>query len=402
MRRVVLLPHQSSRYGVLGQMILDLRAAFERQGIRAVIRGGEEVEGAELIDQIRQDSPDCIWTINTFVTEQSLYYPLGIPHVNLSVDSLTNSSEAELFQPNTVSLFVDKASCDLFSAYSDNPVHWFPHGISKEMIEKADLLPEIPLQDRPFDVSLLGSFIDNVGAKKIWDGLFDPADVDAFVSIAERTLDDPSYILLAEALKYIEESPRIQQLLAAVELPAFSLANHIERYARGLERERLLRGLKGLRVHIFTDSSDAALWAKEESAQGCIFHPHVPFQEVMNICRQSKVVINSSPHIRKGYHERLFLSLASGAITLVRKGMNFPSWVVNEGRVVEFQSSSVQDLVAQLQEMEKKPYAKVKILSWLDAEHSWDARVQQHLPQIDASVQRRHEIWKENPFWHVT
>jgi hypothetical protein len=383
-------------------MILDLRAAFERQGIRAVIRGGEDKEGSELREQIQQETPDCIWTINTFIDERSLYYPLGIPHVDLSVDSFTNSSPAELFQSSTVNLFVDKASCDLFSAYSNNPVHWFPHGISKEMIEKAELLPVIPLQDRPFDVSLVGSFIDNASAKKIWDELFDPADVAAFVSFAERTLEDPSFILLAEALKYIEGTPRLRQLLDAIELPAFSLANHIERYARGLDRERLLRALKGRSVHIFTDPSDADLWAKEESAQGCLFHPPVPFHEVMDICRKSKVVINSSPHIRKGYHERLFLSLASGAITLVRKGMDFPSWVTNEGRVVEYASSPLEGLISQLQEAEKKPYAKEKILPWLDANHSWDARLQKHLPQIEKSVKRLHEVWEENPFWRMT
>ena len=149
--------------------------------------------------------------------------------------------------------------------------------------------------------------------------------------MAERTLDDPSFVLLAQALSYMQQTPSVREVLEKRQLPPFFLANSIERYARGLDRERLLVALKGRSVHIFTEKEDAIHWSKEEAAHGCRFNPPVPFDEVVDICRMSKVVINSVPHIRKGYHERLFLSLASGAVTLVRRGLELPSWLRRPG-----------------------------------------------------------------------
>ena len=146
MKSVVLLFHPTSKFGVLGQMIHDLQTAFERKGIRAVIREFQGKDQSAFIEQVRHDAPDCTWSINTFVDERWFYYPLGIPHVDLSVDSVTYSPPASFSQPSTVSLFVDKTSCDLFSTFSDRPVHWFPHGIAKEMIDRVRLSPHVPLE----------------------------------------------------------------------------------------------------------------------------------------------------------------------------------------------------------------------------------------------------------------
>jgi hypothetical protein len=121
------------------------------------------------------------------------------------------------------------------------------------------------------------------------------------------------------------------------------------------------------------------------SAQGSTFHPPVDFRDVIHICCQSKVVINSFPHIRKGYHERLFLSLASGAITLVERG-RLPAWLVAEGRVVEYDGSSLESVPQRLIEAQSRPYNREKVLSWLSAEHTWDVRLQQLLPVIEADL----------------
>ncbi len=401
MRKVVLFLHPTSKYGVLGQMIHELQAAFERLGIQAVIREFLNASPAELTEQVRQDNPDCTWGINTFVDEHCFFFPLGIPHVRLGVDAVTYSDQETFSQQSTVSLFVDKTSCDLFSVYSDNPVHWFPHGIAKEVIDYMRSSPIIPMKDRPYDVSLIGSFLDHRRAKTVWEDLFAPSDVIEFVSIAERSLEDPSVLLLAEALAYIEETPSVREVIEKTELSSFALANHIERYARGLDRERLLLGLKGVTVNIFTETEDAALWSKEEAARGCTFHPPVPFQQVADICRMSKVVINSIPHIRKGYHERLFLSLASGAVTLTGKGVRLPAWVEKAGRVVGYTSNALEDLEHQLQEAQRRHYDPDLILPWLETEHSWDARLEQHLPEIDESVEKLRAKWEQNPFWRM-
>ncbi len=402
MRSVVLFDHPVSKYGVLGQMIRDMQKAFERRGIHAVIQEVHTKGPEELLEILRRKTPDCTWSMNTFVDERWFYYPLGVPHVDVAVDSVVYSSPSIFSQPSTVSLFVDKTSCDLFSAYSDRPVHWFPHGIAREAIDRVRSSPIIPLHRRPYDVVLIGSCIDHRRVYKAWEPLFAPDDVAMFTSLAERALEDPSCVLLAEALAYIERTPSVVDVLQKTNLSPFTVAGLIERYARGLDRERLLTALKGRSVHIFTDVEDAVVWSKEPSAAGCLFTTPVPFDQVVDICRMSRIVINSIPHIRKGYHERLFLSLASGAVTLVRKGISLPAWLTATGRVVEYESHALADVVPRLAEAEQRHYDVEKILSWLDAEHSWDARLTQYLPEIEKSIAALRDTWEHNTFWRMS
>ena len=401
MRSVTLLHHAASKYGVLGQMTQDLCAALKRVQISSVVRNLEEERPADLLPELEKDDPDCTWAINIIIGESLFYYPLGIPHVCLSVDAVTYSHEAAFTQPHLVSLFADKTSCDLFSRCSENPVQYFPHAIAKETLDAVREAPLIPLQDRPFDVTLIGSLIDHDAEREFWNTIFSTSDVNAFISLAERALDDARFEFLVEALTYIEQTPRVKEVLKAKDLSPFSVVNSIERYARGLDRERLLQALQERDVHIFTLEEEAIRWAKKDSAKRCHFHPPVPFSEVINVCRMSKVVLQSVPTIRNGYHERLFLALASGAVTLVNAGLPLPAWLMKSGRVLEYESFSLDGLLSSISEVEKRPFDSKKILSWLEEEHSWDARLRQHLPQIEKSVKKLHELWESNPFWQL-
>ena len=400
MRRVALLENTISKFGVLGCMTRALRDAFEAIGVQTTVY---EVQGdpePEFFEAVKKEAPDCTWSINIFMDESSLYYPCGIPHVELSVDSLTYYHPFALKSPHLVPLFVDKSSCDLLSLYGGNRSHWFPHAISQKTIDHVRSLPPIPLERRPFDVTLLGSFLDHWQARKIWETHFSPIDAKAFMSFAERSLVDSSFELLSEVLLYFENTPRVKDVIERAHLSPFSLANTIELYARGLDRERLLKALKGRNIQIFTGIEDAVLWSKEEAAKEALFCPPVPFDEVIDICRMSKVAINSAPHIRKGYHERLFLSLASGAVTVAGKG-RLPAWLQEEGRLVEYDGNSLDDLLVRVQEAERRPYNQEKVLSWLEAEHTWEARLRQLLPEIEKDVLEIRTRWENDPFMRL-
>lgn len=400
MQSVVLFQNTVSKYGVLGQMIRDMQKAFVRRGIRAVIRELNP-DPEEIKKVVEHEAPDCTWSINTYLDEHVVFSHLGIPQVDLSVDSVIHSCPDALVAPHIVSLFVDKASCDLFSEYSDNPVCWFPHAIAKEVIEQVRNAEVAPLENRPYDVTLIGSFIDHEREKRLWNSLFDPGIVDTFVSLAERGLADHSFPFVEQALLYIKETVQVQEVLQSVGLTSRVFLHSVERYARGLDRERLLKALSSRTIHIFTDPEDAKQWSSREAARTCHFEPAVPFSEVVNVCRNSKVVINSAPHIQRGYHERLFLSLASGAVTLVGTGHLLPSWLVETGRVVKYDSSSLDGLAEKIRAAEERPFDAEKILSWLEREHTWDARLDQHLPEIERSVKKLHAEWKENPLWRI-
>lgn len=399
MRSIVLLLNKESKYGVLGQMVQDIQKAFKRRKMKAVIAEVNPDDPGAIKKIVEKEAADCTWSINTYIDEQVVYLPLGVPHVDLSVDSVTYSCIDSMIAPHIISLFVDKVSCELFSSCSKNPVYWFPHAISKEMIDRARSSEMIQLAKRPYDVALIGSFVDHEREKRLWSSIFEPSIVDAFVGYAERLLADPDFPFAEETYAYLKQTDQVRKVTEALAISKMDLLNSIERYGRGLERERILNALSNRSIHIFTGPEDAKEWSKVGSAKRYHFEPSVPFGEVIDVCMKSRVVINSAPHIRKGYHERLFLSLVSGAVTLIGKGHLLPDWLVQNGRVVVFDSSNLQGLDEKLQEAEKRPFDAKKILSWLESEHTWDARLHQHLSEIERSVEKIHAGWEANPFF---
>jgi hypothetical protein len=377
MKNIALIKNEESKYDVLGAMTEDLAAAFTRKGIRAPIYEVVGEDYGALAEKIRRNLPDCTWGINTALDEGFLFRSSGVPHVDLSVDSCLHNLPWGLHLPHLVQLFIDETSVDLFSSYGAKRIHWFPHAIAQETIDKVRSSPSIALEDRPYDVTLLGShypgseWLDRPlnGKKVLWP----------LKRVIDGALADLSFPFISEALNCIADIPQLE------DVDALGLITALELVLRGVDRDRLLHVLRGRDIHIFTGVEDAAEWMRALSAQGSTFHPPVDFRDVIHICCQSKVVINSFPHIRKGYHERLFLSLASGAITLVERG-RLPAWLVAEGRVVEYDGSSLESVPQRLIEAQSRPYNREKVLSWLSAEHTWDVRLQQLLPVIEADL----------------
>ena len=377
MKHVALIKNEASKYDVLGAMTKSLAAAFTRRGIRAPIYEVVGDEFGQLADIIRKDLPDCTWGINTALDEDFLFRSSGVPHVDLSVDSCLHNLPWGLHLPHLVQLFVDDASVDLFSSYGAQRIHWFPHAIAKETIDIVRSSPPMAIEDRPYDITLLGSHYPGIEwlnrpieGKKVLQRLG---------GVIDKALADLSFPFISEALNCMADIPQLENV------DALGLLTALEMVLRGVDRDRLLRVLQKRSIHIFTGVDDAAEWMRAGSAQGCTFHPPVDFRDVIHICCQSKVVINSFPHIRKGYHERLFLSLASGAITLVERG-RLPAWLVEEGRVVEYDNSTLEHVPQRLIEAQSRPYNRDRVLSWLSSEHTWDVRLQQLLPAIDEDI----------------
>jgi hypothetical protein len=392
MNKVLVVQNSASKYGVLGSMTEALQAALEQRGVQTLLYRAGDLWTEELARGCGLTPPDCSWSINIFVGPDCWYGPAGIPHVNLSVDSWTYCHPQAISASHLVSLFVDKTSRDSFLAHGGQRAYWFPHAIASTMIDRVRHLPSIPLQDRPLDVVVVGSYLDHRAIKSTWEERFAPAHVAQFVDIAERSLIDPSCIPIEEVLQFILRTPQLQAELKEHQLSPADLANTIETYARGLDRERLLKSFPGRKIQIYTDPNDALLWSATEEGQHCLFMPPVPFDEVIDICRQAKVVVNSAPHIRIGFHERLFLSLASGAVTVVGKG-RLPPWLVAEARIAEY-DGTMEGLLLKVEMAERRPFDKERILSWLEAEHTWQARLNQLLPQIERDVHTLHERWE--------
>lgn len=370
-RHVALLCHAQSNFGVLSAMTDDLASALKRAGIRVSMI--DTVEPDSMTKIVEKLAPDCTWAVNISLSEYLVFNPLGIPHVNLSVDPLVYCTPNAFERSHSVWLFVDSQSHELFRSRGGKRSHWFPHAIGQETLDRALSEELIPLENRLYDICLPGSYLVDV----------DESIHDDLLEMVQKALADLSF-------------PFFEQLFSLAEqrgLDPFATGMALANLLRGLDRKRLLQTLSERTINIFTTKLDAVEWRREEAS--CIFHPSVDFRSLFDLCRNSKAVLNSAPHIRLGYHERLFVTLASGAITVTERG-RLPHWLVEQGRVVEYDSGSLATVPDRLREAERKPYDRERVLKWLSMEHTWDVRLRKVLPEIERDVFEIKKEWKNS------
>lgn len=385
MKKVFFLSHPMSRFGVLAEMTWQLQQACLRCGIEAVLADLKEMSPDDLYEAVKAEHPDCTWSLNLFVEESRFFDPLGIPNVYLGVDGFTRHPTSLLSLRHTIPLFVDKETATLFSQKGLCPALWFPHAISKEKIIEARKKGE-KVQDRPYDVVFLGSWIDGDRELSVWRSFLSSSDVQTLQKLADRALDDPSFAFIPEALDMFESSKTMAAALTSCGVSAYDLVNSVENYMRACDRERLLKTLSDRTVHIFTTPEGADILKERQLGDHCILHPAVPFQDVFDICCKAKVVINSSPSFREGFHERLLLSLAAGAIVVTSASNVLPSWLETSGAVVSYTTSSLTSLVKRLSIAEERKHPKEQVLDWLERYHTWDIRIQEHRQEISKRV----------------
>jgi spore maturation protein CgeB len=359
MSKILVFQHTKSRYNVLASMTESICKAFQRQGIDATLFDDWSKSPQELVEYVENKKFDSVFSINMFLGS---FFPKSVHHIYFSVDSYANTPQDVVSQGKV--LFADKSSSDLFSERNSVPASWFPHAIAKESIDEAKKTPFIPLHVRPYDVVLLGSFIDHEEELEAWEKILRPVDVEAFIALSEKALEDPTFLFQKETFRYIEEN--LLPLLQEKGIVVADLVASVERYIRGVDKKNVLEALYGLDVHVFSDKKYKC---------DAIFHDPVPFSRVGEVCSQAKIVINSSPSIRQGFHERLFLGLASGAIVLSSQIDLLPKWLEEKGALVSYKRSTLSTVRERLALAQLGRVPREEISSWLEREHTWDVRV---------------------------
>lgn len=375
-------------------MTSDLHKALCRKGIDATICEWKSAD--DLVAYVRETKPDCTWSFNVMLEPELCFHPFGVPHVYVSVDAITYCHPCIAELPHLVCLFVDSSSVALYNQESAYTSYWFPHAISQEVLEERR--EQVPFEDRPYDVTLLGSYIPYEKELEFWKAAFPSEVVAAFLELSEKCLSDGNFMFLQEMSAFFLTHPELVYTIKTLGLFPHNVANSVERYIRGKDRERLLKTLEGHNIHIFTDEQDICHWAAMPYLHNATFHTAVPFDRVAQVCSQSKIILNSVPTIRKGYHERLFLALASEAV-VVTSPVDLPSWLGDEGYVVKYDAESCSTLEQRISSALKFPKNFKKIRNWLLQHHTWDARLSSHLPSIEADVIARHAAWETNRFW---
>lgn len=375
----------TSQFGVLDSFTLGLQKALRRAHVGSrsynmFDRGREHME--KLCEKA---PPQCTLGFNVILGPHVLYERLGIPHVAVMVDCA--SYLPQVFECyNCIAAYVDLDSCRYAQYFGHKPVIWLPHAIDRDMLTPH--MRKIALgTKRDMDVVFCGSFVDGDDVWLGWKLLFSKKVIRILEDIVDEVIAS-SHLHHFDAFRHAYElHPIIQKEMKNKDLSFHHVVSSLDKCIRGRDRARLIKALKSYRLHIFTSPQDIDRWKRViGSAKKVTFHNAVAFTALPEELQRAKIVVNSSPMMKHGYHERLFLALSQGASVVTNK-TDFVEKAFRRVEAVQFYKAPHYDEItktidALLESEEKRLEDVVQAQQLIRKEHTWDNRVQTLLTQL--------------------
>ena len=239
---------------------------------------------------------------------------------------------------NHVVSCVDRKHVEYIKKYYQNIEHscFIPHGgniPSKEPVS---------FENRKYQVCLMGTYGDLGDYERKIDSLPEP-DKSIVLSITSQLKAGSP--LSYEELFDIELKARGLQLPKKMYTDLINALAFVDPYIRAYNRTKILDALtsSGIVVDVFGNG-----WDKYpcKNPDNLILHGNVPYEEVLSVMSDSKIVINPLPLFRDGSHERVFSSMLCGAICLSEIN-TYLSESFNHGEeIVFFQMDDMETMAA--------------------------------------------------------
>lgn len=362
----VLMP-ESSQYGVLHHFSRKIFEALERTG-RAV----RLIESPDFQKIYLQDPPDLSISFNGAPQNPDGIFLCDLiqrPHLSILVDAPYHYYSL-LKSPNMAIACVDQFFCELLVSMNFPETFFLPHAVEKEVFEGEEM-------KRDIDIVMLASFIDYKQRMREWKNTFSPQVVKAMKMTVEQTLVDPNTSFLEIFQNEINQKIKQSPSFNVREIPFFTVFREIELAIKGKGRLDLLKALSPLPVHLFCAHLDVDYWKKALGKTNFTFHPPVDYASSYALMKRSKIVLNSSPHIKKGSQERIIAGMACGAMVVTAENAYLSETFINQEEIVLYRPTELENLAAQLEQHLQKDVLSIakKGKQKVQQSHTWDHRV---------------------------
>ena len=358
--------------------------ACERRGISVTVVDAAHRRDASL------DTSGCDFTcsFNSILPlpNGSFFYDvMKIPHWSILLDP-SFYYLGYLKSPYSIVSCVDRMDCEHIKTHGFHNVFFWPHAVERE-------LGPGDAPERIYDVTLLGSCYDHDTLRRIWVGIL-PTRV-------SRAMDDAIELHASHHRTTITQAVSralIQHDLAPDEVPLQKILFYVDSYVRGRDRVGLVKALTHARVHVF----GSPCWREEQPVLGwshslrgvknVTIHPGVPYTTALEIMKASKVSLNSMPFFKNGSHERIFASLACGALPVTSDNLWVRDHFADGKELLVYPAlewDKANELVHHALEHEEERSAIVRAgREKVMREHTWDRRVDLMLETLPAILRR--------------
>jgi spore maturation protein CgeB len=290
-----------------------LAEALRRKGIEVkILQWPSGPVPDYIMDAIRKEKPDFTASFNqpAPLSDKSYFFEnLQIRHLTLLLDPAIYEINLAT-SPYAIISCVDQFDCQFFQSAHFDRVFFLPHGVERELAYD-------PSTERTFDVVFSGTCYDPDNLRAWWLKHHSKDVCKVIEDAIEIGLSDnktPFYQAVIQSLLLNGVSPKDADVL--------KISYYVDFYMRGIERVELIRSIKDASVHIY----GAPTWREEQpiktwgdyfkDQKNVTIHPPVEYAQSLEILKKTKICLNSMPMFKNGSHERIFASLACGALPL--------------------------------------------------------------------------------------
>ncbi len=383
--RIDLFMPVRSRYDVLHHFTIKLCEALIRSGAKCRLLAAERENPKPFLDEIFSNPPTCTLSFNGLLPDEEGNFfcdMINIPHVACLVDT-PNQFITLTRSPLSIITCSDKAGCDFFRGLNHQNVIFMPHGVDKNLAGPIE-------NNRSYDVTLLASFIDYEHLSKSWASRFPPSVCNALNEAAEHTLLTPNITYYQAFVEAINRQVTKPGGIHPKDLDFIELLDELVMYIKGKGRADLVTSIKDANVTIFGSTSEGDrswkdfLGSKHPNITTC---DPIPHDQAIEVMKKSKIVLNNTPWVTHGAHERLFNGIACGALTLTDQNDYLSETFTNENNIAFYKKSSLNELNAlvntYLSDEQKRLSVVEKGREVVMRHHTWDHRAKQLILELE-------------------
>ncbi|MBJ7449683.1 MAG: glycosyltransferase family 1 protein [Parachlamydiales bacterium] len=257
----------------------------------------------EHLDRLFKNPPDCFFSVTTINCDPMLVNdssPMLCDLVNKpyycyqldpawQINHLINSQ-------NTHLIHIDKDYCDFVSPVLPR-TYFLPFGVDDQLNGNLEKTNEIVFFGSCFDYEAM----EECGEKK-----FGLEILKCLKDVAKTCLLSPDLKIGSILLEKLGDTPNFLNQISFV-----------ESYMRAIERIELVKALYPLPMTIYGHSfvmngSTAKKGWKDylRDFPNVTVKQSISYAESLEVMKSSKIVLNSSPHFRKGFHDRILNAIA--------------------------------------------------------------------------------------------
>jgi glycosyltransferase involved in cell wall biosynthesis len=269
-----------------------------------------------------------------------------------------------------------------------------PHAVERELAPIAD-------GNKRYDVTVLCSLIDCEKLKKGWKEKYNKGLITIMEEAIEKTMSDGTTSYVQALVNAVDRHMELQYALDPRKIDFISIMDDIEMYIKGKSRIDIINAVTDAEVHVFGSAPEGSSWQQCLGGErpNVIIHEPVPYEQALEILQQTKILLNSSPWIKNGAHERIFSGLACGALVMTNDNIYLSEHFEDGKNIALYQNDSLNGVNAQVNEYLSDDAKRNAIVDagrkLVMKEHTWDQRAGQLVKELGPILENIKEEMKK-------